>query len=61
WYQRTLCSEACASFLMQKILLIEYHRNLSTGFIIEPFKIVLEQKGLIPVMELNLFLFLDFK
>lgn len=33
----TLCSEACASFLMQKILLIEYHRNLSTGFIIEPF------------------------
>ncbi|MCI7336652.1 MAG: hypothetical protein MSH35_08005, partial [Lactobacillus amylovorus] len=36
WYQRTLCSEACASFLMQKILLIEYHRNLSTGFIIEP-------------------------
>ena len=22
---------------MQKILLIEYHRNLSTGFIIEPF------------------------
>jgi hypothetical protein len=24
---------------MQKILLIEYHRNLSTGFIIEPKKI----------------------
>ena len=23
---------------MQKILLIEYHRNLSTGFIIEPIK-----------------------
>ena len=23
---------------MQKILLIEYHRNLSTGFIIEPKK-----------------------
>ncbi|MCI7715263.1 MAG: hypothetical protein MSL49_08150, partial [Lactobacillus johnsonii] len=39
WYQRTLCSEACASFLMQKILLIEYHRNLSTGFIIEPLKL----------------------
>lgn len=37
WYQRTLCSEGSASFLVQKNLLIEYHRNLSTGFIIEPF------------------------
>lgn len=26
---------------MQKILLIEYHRNLSTGFIIEPQKEVM--------------------
>ncbi|WP_283593754.1 hypothetical protein, partial [Lactobacillus gallinarum] len=38
WYQRILCSEAYASFFYQKIPLIEYHRNLSTGFIIEPKK-----------------------
>lgn len=37
---------------MQKILLIEYHRNLSTGFIIEPIK--LTKSGFIDLNKLNI-------